>query len=139
MPAARRAVVVLVGVLALAACSNSSTVAAKRPRTGTGTATAASNGVQVVTVTTGNDYRFHPSTIVVHSGRVRIVLHNTAKPGQGAPHDLVVTGLPGQPGTGLASAGQTLDWEFVAPAPGKYRFVCTIHVEQGQTGTLIVR
>ena len=38
----------------------------------------------------------------------------------------------------LTAAGQTQAATFTAPAPGTYTFVCTIHVKQGQTGTLIV-
>lgn len=48
-----------------------------------------------------------------------------------------VTGLPGA-AVALTAAGETSATTFVAPEPGKYRFVCTIHVAQGQTGTLIV-
>lgn len=118
-----------------AACSNGSTVAAKRPHAGTGTASEVS-GVQQVKITTGNDLRFHPSTIVVHPGPVEVVLVNTEKPGGGPPHDVKITGLPGQSPT--AFAGSTIAYRFTAPAPGSYRFVCTFHVEQGQTGTLIV-
>jgi len=143
---ARRPARLLVGAVAaacaaslLAGCSNGSTVAAKRPHQGTATASPLGNGVQQVTITTGNDLRFHPSTVVVHPGRVRIVLRNTAKVGSGPPHNLRVPNLPGAPGTATISAGQSAHWEFVAPAPGRYRFVCTIHVSQGQTGTLIVK
>jgi plastocyanin len=40
--------------------------------------------------------------------------------------------------TPLAASGQTQSVTFTAPAPGTYRFVCTIHVKQGQTGKLVV-
>jgi plastocyanin len=132
----RRAVACLAGLaLLVAGCSNSKTVAAKRPHTGDETASSVA-GVQQITITTGNDLRFHPSTITVHPGRVRIVLDNTAQPGSGPPHDLQVTGLPIY--AGLATAGEKTTAEFTAPAPGRYKFVCTLHVQQGQTGTLVV-
>lgn len=131
----RLAALLAAAAVALTACSNAQSASEKRPRTGTGTASI-DGGVQVVTLTTGNDYRFHPSTIVVYPGRVRIVLDNTAR--SGAPHNLQVTGLPAAfvPTVG---AGNTTMATFTAPAPGEYTFVCTIHEAQGQTGKLIVK
>jgi plastocyanin len=120
----------------LGACSTSSS-ANKRPHPGTATATPGGDGVQTVVVTSGLDLRFHPSTIVVHRGTVRIVLDNTAKAGQGPPHDLTFNGLPVQIGT--VQAGARASVTFAAPAPGTYSFVCTIHAAQNQTGKLIVR
>lgn len=136
----RRAPLALVLALATismvgAGCSNGSTVAAKRPHSGTGTASEVS-GVQQVRITTGNDLRFHPSTLVVRPGPVEIVLVNTEQAGNGPPHDVQITGLPGKSPT--AFAGNSITYRFTAPSPGRYRFVCTFHAEQGQTGTLIV-
>jgi plastocyanin len=108
-----------------------------RAHPGTATASPGSAGVQTVVVTSGVDLRFHPSTIVVHPGTVRIVLDNTAKPNQGPPHDLTFSGLPVQIGT--VQAGARASVTFVAPTPGTYSFVCTIHAAQNQTGKLIVR
>lgn len=137
VPAVRR-IVTLTAVAAIgltAACSNSESAQQKRPHNGTGTASAVGS-VQQITVTAGVDYRFHPSTLVVHPGRVRIVLENTAR--SGPPHNLSVTGLPGA-FVPLVAAGGSQSSTFTAPAPGTYTFVCTIHVAQGQTGTLIVK
>jgi plastocyanin len=97
------------------------------------------NGVQQVTLTTGDDYRFHPSTFSVHPGRVRVVLRNT---GTGAPHDFQVTGFPGT-FVPLTSSGQTSAATITVPplqggASSTYEFVCTIHVAQGQRGEMIV-
>lgn len=119
----------------LAACSNAQSASEKRPHAGVGTASVRS-GVQVITLTTGNDLRFHPSTIVAHPGRLRIVLHNTAR--SGAPHNLQVTGLPGAFVPTVGASNSTMA-TFTAPAPGEYTFVCTIHEAQGQTGKLIVK
>ncbi len=94
----------------------------------------AGNGVQQVTIKADDKYRFTPDTITVHPGQVKITLINT---GRGAPHDFSVTGFPAD-FVPLAAAGQTMTATFTAPAPGRYQFVCTIHVTQGQTGTLIV-
>jgi plastocyanin len=132
---------VLFGMLAatvLAGCSNNQAPVNKRGHTGTGTASAGAGGVQTVVVTSGVDLRFHPSTIVVHPGRVRIVLDNTSKPGAGPPHDLQFGDLPGA-SIGTTIAGQEQAVTFTAPAPGTYSFICTIHAAQNQTGKLIVR
>jgi len=108
-----------------------------RTHAGTATASPAPDGVQTVVIRTGVDLRFHPSTIVVHPGRVRLVLDNTSKPAQGPPHDLQFNGLPFYIGTVQAGAQGSVT--FTAPAPGTYSFVCTIHAAQNQTGKLVVR
>jgi plastocyanin len=125
----------LVGVVALgvSGCSNTEAGVNRRPHSGSASATLV-NGMQQVTVEATDTYRFDPSTIVVHPGPVRIVLVNT---GHGAPHDWSLTGFPAD-FVPLTTAGQTQAATFVAPAPGTYTFVCTIHVKQGQTGQLIV-
>ncbi|HZC70709.1 MAG TPA: cupredoxin domain-containing protein [Jatrophihabitans sp.] len=122
----------------LAACARTAEVN-KRPHTGTGTATLARGGVQQVVVNTGVDLRFHPSTIVVHPGRVRIVLVNTAAKGAGPVHNLSFDNLPGADDVPDVQAGYAASATFDAPAPGTYSFVCTIHANQGQTGKLIVK
>lgn len=120
-------------LLAVASCSNSESAVNRRPHTGTATASTVA-GVQTVTIEAGDDYRFHPSTIVVHPGTVKIILKHT---GTGGPHDWSLTGFPAD-FVPLTPAGQTSQASFVAPSPGKYQFVCTIHSRQGQTGTLVV-
>lgn len=124
-------------LVTLAACSNRQAAVNKHPHNGVATATVR-GGVQQLTVTTGVDLRFHPATLVVHQGRVRITLVNRTGSGVGPPHDLQVNGLPGV-AVPLTSAGHSSSVTFDAPAPGTYSFVCTIHANQGQTGTLIVR
>lgn len=129
-------VVLLLGAagFVLSACSNTQAPAASGPHDGTSTASTVA-GVQTVTLEAGSDYRFHPSTIVVHPGRVKVILKNTAR--SGAPHNFTVTQFPAD-FVPAAGAGTTQEATFVAPAPGRYQFVCTFHVEQGQTGTLVV-
>lgn len=128
----------LVALAAVSGCSNREAPTNKEAHNGTATASAASDGVQEVTITSGVDLRFHPATIVVHPGKVRIVLKNTAKPGAGPPHNLQMNGLPGV-FIGTTAAGAEQSVTFTAPAPGTYGFVCTIHAAQNQTGKLIVR
>lgn len=118
----------------LAGCTNSQSSINSRPHTGTATASPV-GGVQQVTIEVGADDRFHPSTIVVHRGKVRIVVKHDA---DGAPHDLQVADLPGAYVPTMGS-GQTRSVSFTAPAPGNYRFVCTIHAKLGMTGTLVVK
>ena len=122
-----------VTVLTLAACSNVSAPVNRTPHTGSATASMV-NGVQQVTIQADSDYRFVPSTITVHPGKVEVILRNT---GSGAPHNFQLTNFPAD-FVPLTQAGQTSEATFVAPSPGRYQFVCTIHVEDGQTGTLIV-
>jgi plastocyanin len=133
-----RAGALVIALAVLTACARQAEVNT-RPHTGTGTATPASDGVQQVSVDTGVDLRFHPSTLVVHPGKVRIVLVNTAKPGVGPPHNLTFDGLPGADSVPDVQAGYEASATFIAPAPGTYSFVCTIHANQGQTGKLIVK
>lgn len=116
----------------LAGCQTQSAIN-RKPHTGSSSAVAV-DGVQQVTVTTDQNYRFDPSTITVHPGKVRIILKHV---GTGAPHNWSLLGFPADY-VPLVSPGQERSVEFTAPAPGRYTFVCTIHVAQGQTGTLIV-
>jgi plastocyanin len=140
MLARRRAVVVCAAILTaapLAACASKAPI--NRPGNSGSAAASLVNGVQQVTLTTGDDYRFHPATFSVHPGKVKVILHNK---GTGAPHDVQVTGFPAD-FVPLASAGQTQEATFTAPPvqngeATKYQFVCTIHVRQGQVGTMIV-
>lgn len=118
--------------VAVAACSNQQPSINRRPHTGSSTA-AEVGGVQQLTVTAGDTYRFDPSTITVHPGPVQITFTNV---GKGAPHNL--TFLSFMAATPLTTAGQTSQLSFTAPSPGSYTFVCTIHRAQGQTGTLVV-
>jgi len=116
----------------LSGCQTESAVN-REPHTGATTASA-SGGVQDVQITTDQRYRFSPSTITVHPGRVRITLKHV---GTGAPHDWSLQGFPADY-VALVSPGESRSVEFVAPSPGTYKFICTIHVQQGQTGTLVV-
>ena len=123
---------VVVAAMLLAGCQTESAIN-REPHPGSTTASVTA-GVQDVVITTDQKYRFNPSTITVHPGKVRITLKHV---GTGAPHDWSLQDFPAD-FVPLVSAGQAKSVEFTAPAPGTYKFVCTIHVAQGQTGTLIV-
>jgi plastocyanin len=131
-PAARLLAAGLLIAGLLAGCQSESAIN-REPHSGSSTASTVA-GVQQVTITTDQSYRFDPSTITVHPGQVRIVLRHV---GTGAPHDWQLLGFP-DAFVPLVTPGQQKSIEFTAPSPGKYTFVCTIHVAQGQTGTLIV-
>jgi len=118
----------------LAGCTNSQSSVNSRPHTGTATASSV-GGVQQVTIEVGVDDRFHPSTIVVHPGRVQIVLKHDAA---GAPHNLSI-GNPVNVFVPTIDSGRSESTSFTAPAPGKYQFVCTLHAKLGMTGTLVVK
>lgn len=137
MPTPRRALAItLVAASAvpvvLAGCSNTKPAVNRRPHTGAITATPV-DGLQRVTVDADDLYRFTPSTITVHPGKVEIDLVNV---GKGAPHDWSLPFINAS--TPLTATSQHSSVTFVAPTPGKYTFVCTIHRKQGQTGTLVV-
>ena len=124
----------VLGVL-LGGCGNDAQSAVNRRATPTADYTATPvGGVQPVEVHVNATYRFYPSHITVHPGTVHIVLVHT---GSGAPHDLQVVGFPGDYAP-IVNPGGRSQVTFTAPAPGNYRFECTIHVRQGQVGTLTV-
>ena len=129
--AAPAAALLLAG-LVVAGCSNTQSSANRQPYLGSATASLV-DGVQQITLR-ASDYRFQPSTITVHPGQVRVIVVNE---GQGAPHDWQLPTIP-LDYVPLASGGQTKQATFTAPAPGRYQFVCTIHRNQGMTGTLVV-
>jgi plastocyanin len=133
MPPVRAAAVVAAAVvLVVSGCSNSKPAVNRRPHTGATTAVPV-NGLQRVTVDANDLYRFDPSTITVHPGRVEIDLMNV---GNGAPHNWSLLGF--SYATPLTGSGQHSSITFTAPGPGTYTYVCTIHRKQGQTGTLVV-
>jgi plastocyanin len=129
-PARLAAFGVAAPALLLASCTNSGS----RPDTGSTTAVNV-NGVQQVTIRTGTDRLFHPNTITVHPGTVRLVLDNRIQNAAGEPHNLTFDTF--RAGTvSLVRPGQKQAVTFTAPASGRYQFVCTIHA--GMTGVMVV-
>jgi plastocyanin len=127
------AALAVVALASVAGCSNRQAAPNRRAHTGSATASV-ENGVQQVTLVVDDSFRFKPSTIIVHPGKVTITLVHK---GSGAPHDFSVDGHPSD-NVPLVRAGATTSQTFTTPAPGTYRFVCTLHVAQGMTGTLVV-
>lgn len=122
-------------VLAMSACSNTTASVNRRPHTGTATATIGPDGVQQVTIEATDTFRFVPSTFYVHPGKVRVTLVHV---GTQAPHDWQVTKYPSDYVPLLHGQGQQASTTFIAPSPGRYQYVCTIHASKGQTGTMVV-
>ena len=124
----------VLAALLLAACSNTVSPVSRIPKSGTATATVV-NGVQQVTVQ-AVDFRFTPSTIYVHTGSmVRIVLVHAEV---GAPHNWQLNGFANDYVPAVSTEQPQASQTFMAPAPGRYQFICTFHAKLGQTGTLVV-
>jgi plastocyanin len=131
----RRAATLLAALafVSIAGCTNRKASPNRAGHPGAATASVV-DGVQQITLTVDNGFRFNPSTITVHQGTVKVTLVHK---GTGAPHDFSVTGFPAD-NVPLARGGATTSATFTTPSPGSYQFVCTIHVAQGMTGTLVV-
>ncbi len=130
---ARTVVGAVLVVLVVAGCSNRQASPNRRGHPGSSTASVV-NGVQQVTLTVNDTFRFFPSVVTVHQGTVKITLVHA---GSGAPHDFSLNGFPSDH-TGLVNAGGTTSTTFTTPSAGTYTFECTLHVTQGMTGTLVV-
>jgi len=128
-----RVAAVLMLAVVIAGCTNRQASPNRRGHPGSSTA-AMVNGVQQVTLTVNDTFRFDPSRVVVHPGTVKITLVHK---GSGAPHDFALIGFPADQ-TGLVNAGGTTSTTFTTPSAGTYAFECTLHVTQGMTGTLVV-
>ena len=84
-------------------------------------------GLATITIKTGPDRRFHPNTITVHPGPGAARPENRVQHAAGEPHNLTFDTF--RAGTlPLIRPGQQTSTTFTAPAPGRYQFVCTIHV-----------
>ena len=128
-----RVAAVLILAVVIAGCTNRQASPNRRGHPGSSTA-AMVNGVQQVTLTVNDTFRFDPSRVVVHPGTVKITLVHK---GSGAPHDFALNGFPADQ-TALVNAGGTTSTTFTTPSAGTYAFECTLHVTQGMTGTLVV-
>jgi plastocyanin len=136
MPASTRrpARVAAFGATAIALLLASCTSSSGRPDTGSTTAVDV-NGIERVVIKTGPDRLFHPNTITVHPGTVRLILDNRIHNAAGEPHNLTFDTFAA--GTvPLVRPGEHRAVTFTAPAPGRYQFVCTIHA--GMTGVMVV-
>jgi plastocyanin len=135
----------LTAVLALSAltgCTNSEPALPAATRTtggDVGAVSTAADGVQEITLETGDDYVFTPDTFTVAPGLVRLTVRNTA--------DQLTHNFEFTAGTGPAqitekipvlAPGESKTIEFTVTAPGDYPFECTFHAALGQVGTMTV-
>jgi plastocyanin len=104
-----------------------------------GTVSTAPDGVQEITLETGDDYVFTPASFTVAPGQVRLTVRNVAEQ---LTHNFAFT-----PGTGPAAIsegipvlapGESDTIEFTVAAAGDYPFECSFHVALGQVGTMTV-
>ena len=103
-------------------------------------ATTASSGSEGVTITVGTDsdaaLLFVPRTVEAPANTpVRLIFNNTST----QPHNLLIPAPISAKTKLIVSAGATDTIEFITPAPGKYRFVCSVHEDEGMVGTLQVK
>ncbi|MFL6137724.1 MAG: cupredoxin domain-containing protein [Frankiaceae bacterium] len=127
------AVGALAGLL-IAGCTNREPPrfdAARHPHA-TVTATVGPGGVQRVDINADDDDRFLPDTVVVHPGKVTIVVHNLGV----VPHTLEIPGL--HVDTGNIGKHQVKSVTFSVDEPAVYPFDCAYHVPLHMVGTLKV-
>jgi plastocyanin len=97
-------------------------------------ATQGPDGVQRITITTGDDLRLHPSVVLAHPGSIEFTFRNTGA----IPHDIEFSGNASG-GTGNLNAGASSTVRVSVSAPGDYPFPCVYHQSSGMVGTLMVR
>jgi plastocyanin len=138
--------VLLVAVTAalalLTGCSNQQPTLPEATRTTGGDVGAVStgaDGVQEITLTTGDDYVFTPAEFTVAPGPVRLTVRNTAEQ---MTHNFVFTTGRGPEEISeqipFLGPGQTETIEFTVTQPGDHPFECSFHVQLGQVGTMTV-
>jgi plastocyanin len=133
---------VLLGLAVLTGCTNSQpTLPAATRTTGgdIGAVRTAADGVQEITLATGDDYVFTPAAFTVAPGQVRLTVRNTAKQ---LTHAFAFTAGKGPAQIAqkipVLAPGQSQTIEFTVTAPGAYPFECSFHAMLGQVGTMTV-
>jgi plastocyanin len=96
------------------------------------TATVGADGVQRVDLRATDADRFVPNSVVVHPGKVTVVLHNTGV----VPHTFEIPSL--RVATGNVGKHAVKSVTFTVDKPGSYPFVCAYHVTLHMEGTLKV-
>jgi plastocyanin len=133
---------VLLALAALSGCSNEEPALPAATRTtdaDVGAVRTAADGFQEITLETGDDYVFTPSTFTVAPGQVRLTVRNVADQ---LTHNFEFTADTGPaPITEkipVLGPGDSQTIEFTVTAPGDYPFECTFHAALGQVGTMTV-
>lgn len=126
------AVLTVLATVSVAGCTNATPARFAATPSGVVTASAGADGVQRVDVAATMSDRFLPSTIVVHPGKVALVVRNTGT----TPHTLEIPALGVN--TGNISGHATRTVTFDVTKPGSYPFDCAYHASLGMTGVLKV-
>ena len=104
-----------------------------------GDVTVDPNGVQSITLNSGDDYRFVPAEFTVTPGQVRVSLENAATQ--------LTHSLEFPPGSGPSNVPESIPVlapaesetiEFAVSTPGEYAFICSFHEALGHTGVMRV-
>lgn len=118
---AARLVVVAAAVVLPLGCSGSKPVA--------------TDAAQNVTIRATDAFRFDPSEITVHQGRVRLTLVDTGS----YPHNIVLPSLHARSADVSGSLGEQRTTLTLDVSPGSYSFFCGYHSTAGMSGRLVVR
>ena len=143
-PPARLLALALLVVALLVGCGDSGagsgdTAGASSGSVAPGTVTTAPDGVQEITLTTGDDYRFSPSEFTVAPGEVRITVTNNAT--QYTHNFLFTEGAGPAPISEqipVLAPGDSTTIDITVTTPGDYPFECSFHVALGQVGVMTV-
>lgn len=104
-----------------------------------GEVTVGPDGVQSITLTAGDDYRFVPDEFTVTPGEVSVTVENVATQ---LTHSLAFP--PGRSPTDISESipvvapSESDTIEFTVNTPGEYAFICSFHEALGHTGVMIV-
>lgn len=125
--------VAVAALLAAAGCSNREAprFSAAQPSQAV-TATVGPGGIQRVEIQATDNDRFVPNVVVVHPGRVTLVLRNVGV----VPHTLEVPAFGVD--TGNVGKHAVKSVTFTVDKPGSYPFDCAYHVSLHMDGTLRV-
>lgn len=143
VPRARAWTTVLpVAAALLVGCGNSQPVLPEVTRTANaevGAVRTAADGVQEITLETGDDYVFTPDAFTVSPGEVRLTLLDS---GEQMTHNLLFTEGAGPveitEQIPVLSPGRSGTIEFTVTEPGEYLFECSFHLALGQIGMMTV-
>jgi len=133
---------VLLALTVLTGCSNAEPTLPEATRTtggDVGAVSTAADGVQEITLETGDDYVFTPDTFTVAPGEVRLTVRNTADQ---LTHNFLFTAGKGPAEISeqipVLAPGESKTIDFSVTAAGDYPFECSFHVALGQVGTMTV-
>ena len=128
-----RAVLVVVALgVTLVGCSNNSTPSATSnpPASTPAASTPAAAGKDTLQQGVGDQFVFTPSDISVKHGATLTVTNASAS----TAHTFTVTGM----GIDITNEGGQSQQVTIDLPPGRYPFICTLHVNEGMKGTLTV-